>query len=151
MGCPVVVSVQHPDSGAPLQKLSPMEEPTEDSGRPSSRRPASSPAPPGAGAVPTPRSCSLTSGAARRCSIALRQQTSVGRQVHWWQMRKMMRLVRPQSGKRENGRSGTGRGWRRKTGWGRFFKGVSFFSLIFLFPLLSLYRLRLAVRGARKP
>ena len=53
-----------------------------------------------AGTVPTSQCCSSTSGAVRRCSISLRQQTSdVGRQAHRWQAREMMRLVRPQSGK----------------------------------------------------
>ena len=50
-------------------------------GRPSRRRPTSSPAAPGAGTVPASRSCSPTSGAVRRCSSSLRLQTSVGRQA----------------------------------------------------------------------
>ena len=47
----LVVSVQHPDSGAPLQKLPPMEEPTEDSvgdrprGDPQAPRPHPGPGP----------------------------------------------------------------------------------------------------------
>jgi len=109
----LVVSVQHPDSsktapnGRANRRLS---------GRPPSRRPASSP--------------HQHRGAARRRAVQPggarfpcdNRRRSDGR----WQMKKMMRLVRPQSGKRENGRSGTWRGWRRKTGWGRSFKGDIF-------------------------
>ena len=97
------------------------------SGRPSSRRPASSPAPPGAVTVPTPRSCSPTSGAARRCSISLRQQTSVGRQAHRWQTRKMMRLVRPQVGSARTGGAGLGEDGGGGQAGGGVLRGISSF------------------------
>jgi len=53
------------------------------SGRPSSRRPASSPAPPRAGTIPTSRSCSPTSGTARWCSISLRQGDAASEASEW--------------------------------------------------------------------
>jgi len=86
--------------------------------RPSSKSPASSPAPPGAGTAPASRSCSPTGGAVRRCSSFLRQQTSVGRHAHRWPMGLRMRPVRPRSGKRGDRRSGLGREGRRRRGWG---------------------------------
>ena len=52
------------------------------SGQPSWRRPRSSQAPLGGGAVPKLRSCSPMSGAAKRSSIFSQPQTSEGRQAH---------------------------------------------------------------------
>jgi len=77
------------------------------SGRPSWKRRECFPAPPGAGPYKS-RSCSLTSGAARRTRLS-RKHTSAGRPAHRWQEGKTERLVRPLGGRRESGKIG----WRR--------------------------------------
>jgi len=87
-------------STASFQELPPMEEPAEDplDDRPGSDEKASRPHP-----VQISRSCSPTSGAARRYSTFSQTQTSAGRPAHRWQERKTVRLVRPRSGRREIG------------------------------------------------
>jgi len=95
------------------------------------------------------RSCSPTSGAARRSWTFSQQQTSAGRQAQRWQQTKTARPVRPRNGIRGNRRSGRRSAWQRRNGLGRRLKGISFFFTIFkfLYFLCSQLPVRLARQG----
>ena len=109
----LVVPVQHPDPGAPVQELPPMEKPAEDplDGRPEGDKEAPRPH--------TGQGPYQHRGAARRRAVQsgdssfTRLQTSVGRQAHRWPRTRRMRPARPRYGKRGIRRNGPGRGRRR--------------------------------------